>query len=300
MIYSPRVMQLALGSILVALVVMALKFVAWWMTGSAALYSDALESIVNVVSAAIAVSAIRLSRKPADEGHPYGHHKAEYFSAVIEGLLIVIAAFFIFREAWAALTQPVPLTHPLAGVLVNAAAGAINMLWATVLIRVGRAEKSPALSADGRHIMTDVVTSAGVLVGLLLALVTGWLVLDALLAIAGGVNVLYEGFKVIRGSVGGLMDTAVDDDEAERIRETILDSAAGAIEVHDIRTRAAGPATFIEFHLVVDGAMTVTESHAICDRIEGALRRAVSGAQVTIHVEPGHKTKEDALSIDPA
>ena len=298
MIYSPRVMQLAMGSILVAVVVMALKFVAWWMTGSAALYSDALESIVNVISAIIALSAIRLSRKPADEGHPFGHHKAEYFSAVIEGVLIVIAAVFIFREAWTALIQPVVLTQPLGGVLVNAGAGALNLLWATVLIRVGRAEKSPALSADGRHIMTDVVTSAGVLVGLGLALATGWLVLDALLAIAVGINVLWEGFKVIRGSVGGLMDTAVDGDEAERIEQTILDSAAGAIEVHDIRTRTAGPATFIEFHMVVDDQMTVQESHVICDRVEGALRKAVPGARVTIHVEPTHKAKEDSLSID--
>jgi len=281
----------------VAIVVMALKFVAWGMTGSAALYSDALESIVNVISAVIAVSAIRLSRKPADEGHPFGHHKVEYFSAVIEGVLIVIAALFIFREGWLALTHPVVLTQPLGGVLVNAGAGALNMVWAMTLIRVGRAEKSPALSADGRHIMTDVVTSAGVLIGLGLALATGWLVLDALLAIAVGVNVLWEGFKVIRGSVGGLMDTAVDGDEAECIRQTILDSAAGAIEVHDIRTRAAGPATFIDFHLVVDGDMTGSESHAICDRVEPALRRAVPGAQVTIHVEPGHKAKEHALSI---
>lgn len=295
--YSRRVTTLAFWSILVAFGVMALKFAAWWLTGSVALFSDALESVVNVVSATVAFSAIRYSLRPADDNHPFGHHKAEYFSAVFVGVMIVVAALFIFREAVLALVDPQPITAPGLGMAVNAAAAAANAVWAFALIRAGQAERSPALVADGRHILVDVVSSGGVLVGLGLALATGWLAADAILAMLVGLNVLNEGRKVIASSVGGLMDVAVDPAEAARIHAVIRDSAGGAIEVHDIKTRHAGPATFIEFHMVVDGGMTVLESHAICDRVENALRAAVPGARITIHVEPSHKRKGEGEAI---
>jgi len=294
---SPLVLRLALWSIPVAFGVMGLKFLAWRLTGSVALLSDALESIVNVVSAVLALSAIRYANRPADKAHPYGHHKAEYFSAVSEGVLIVLAALLILEESIPALAAPRPLDAPLAGLVLNGAAGVINAVWALLLIRTGRAQRSPALAADGRHLMTDVVTSAGVIAGLVLAQLTGWAILDPLLAIVVAANILREGWRVIAGSLGGLMDSAVAPETRTLIEATILGNADGAIEVHDIRTRHAGAVTFIEFHLVVEGGMTVSASHAICDRVEAALEDAVPGAQVIIHVEPGHKVKPGALPV---
>ena len=181
--------------------------------------------------------------------------------------------------------------------VINAAAAIVNGLWALLLIRIARRHRSPALAADGRHILVDVVTSAGVLVGLALVLLTGWQFLDSVIAIAVGVNVLIEGWKVITSSVDGLMDGALDDAETARIRQTIQDSASGALEVHDIKTRRAGHVSFIEFHLVVDRTMSVAASHAICNRVEAALRAAIPGAVVTIHVEPDEESKHYGMTI---
>lgn len=289
---------LAFWSIPLALGVMALKFFAWWLTGSVALYSDALESIVNVIAAVIAFVAIGYARKPADEEHPFGHHKAEYFSAVIEGVLIVLAALIIVREAVMALQAPVLMQQPAAGIAVNLLAGVINGGWAYLLIRQGRAYRSPALEADGRHILSDVVTSAGVIVGLGLAFALNMPILDPILALIVACNVLWQGWKVIGASVDGLMDGAIDPVEEARIRELIADHAVGAIEAHDIKTRKAGHASFVEFHLVVDSQMTVEESHAICDRLENVLRREIEGAGVIIHVEPAEKAKDEGVVLN--
>jgi cation diffusion facilitator family transporter len=286
-----KVATLAAWSIVIALAVLALKAFAWWITGSVALYSDALESIVNVIASSAALYAIRLSHKPADQDHPFGHHKAEYFSAVLEGVLIVVAALLILVAAWRALQTPVTLDQPWTGLAVNGFASAINAAWALVLIRNGRAQRSPALVADGHHIMTDVVTSVGVIAGLIGAVLTGWTVLDPALAIVVAVNILWQGWKVIGSSVGGLMDMAVDKDEHMRIRDLISTNCKGALEVHDLKTRIAGRATFIEFHLIVDGEMTVRESHVICDRIEDALKAEIPSVRVTIHVEPDDEAK---------
>jgi cation diffusion facilitator family transporter len=295
---SKRTARLALGSIPVAILVMGMKYVAYDITGSAALYSDALESVVNVMAALAAAVAIFYARRPADASHPYGHHKAEYFSAVLEGVLIVIAALLIFEEAVLVFLHPRALTNPAEGFAVNIVAGVINGVWALMLIRVGRADRSPALVADGRHIMTDVWTSVGVIVGLLLSLATGWLWLDPLMAMLVAVNIVREGWLVISESVDGLMDRAVPDHEAERIRTVIHDNARGAIEAHDIKTRFAGRATFVEFHLVVAADMTVETSHRICDAIEAALMAEIPGARVTIHVEPDHKEKGEGVRME--
>lgn len=291
------VSRLAFYSIIVAFAVMGIKFVAWWLTGSVALYSDALESIVNVIAATIAWIAIRISHKPADLNHQYGHQKAEYFSAVIEGVLVVLAALMIFYSAYSALASDHEVVEPALGMMISAGAAAINGYWAWLLISTGRTEKSPALTADGKHIMTDVVTSVGVLLGLALMMLTGWILLDALMAVIVGANVLREGWRVISSSIGGLMDAALDADEAELIQKTILANATGAIEVHDIKTRVSGPASFVEFHLVVDGSMSVQAAHEICDRIESQITSAVSGARTTIHVEPDDKRKHGGLRV---
>jgi cation diffusion facilitator family transporter len=283
---NQRLLGFATGSIVIAIVVMALKYLAYLTTGSVALYSDALESIVNLITAAVALWAIWVSNKPADAGHPFGHHKAEYFSAVLEGILIFVAALMILNEAYGAYLQPRTLQTPLVGMAINGVALAINATWSLLLIRLGRRWRSPALVADGWHIVSDVVTSAGVLVGLGLVQLTGWLLLDPLLAAIVAVNILWSGWHVIRESIDSLLDRAVDAHLEATIRGIIKGNAAGALEVHDLRTRGAGQAIFIEFHMVVPSDMTVANAHIICDRIESALTEAIEGARVVVHVEP--------------
>jgi cation diffusion facilitator family transporter len=284
----------AIGSIAIAMMVMGLKYVAYLMTGSVALYSDALESIVNLVTAIAAFLAVKISSRPADRNHPFGHHKAEYLSAVLEGALIVVAAMLIVREAYDALIAPRQLEGTATGLLFNGVATVLNGAWAYFLISRGRRWRSPALAADGHHLLTDVFTSVGVVVGLALAAITGWAILDPLLALAVAIYILWSGFKISMLSMSGLMDEAVSPENLEQIRGAIKRSGNGALEAHDIRTRHAGRATFIEFHLVVPGSMTVHESHQICDCIENELETAIEGAQVVIHVEPENKAKVNA------
>ncbi|MBU3258950.1 cation diffusion facilitator family transporter [Roseovarius sp. PS-C2] len=290
-------LKLAVGSLIVGALVLALKALAWWLTGSVALLSDALESTVNVATAIAALVAIQVAAKPADATHPFGHHKAEFFSAVLEGVMIVIAALLILKEAYHGFTAPRSITAPVEGLLLNGGATAINGIWAWILIRRGGRLRSPALVADGWHLFTDVVTSGGVAVGIVLALITGWWVLDPLMATLVAVNILWSGWKVIAQSLSGLMDEAVPDEDLSRIREVISEHGGGAVEAHDLRTRHAGRATFIEFHLVVPGEMSVFDAHEICDRLEAALQHAIDGAQVTIHVEPEHKCKHSGIVV---
>jgi cation diffusion facilitator family transporter len=278
----------AVASVAVALAAMGIKYLAYVKTGSVALYSDALEGIINVMTGLLTLLAVRISSRPADKQHPFGHHKAEYFSAVIEGLLVFVAAMLILREAWSAFQSPRSLTEPWLGLAISGIATALNAGWAMFLIRWGAQRRSPALVADGRHIMADVATSVGVIAGLVLAQATGLPLLDPLIAAAVAANILVTGWRMTRASVSSLMDESVDAAELTRIRDAIKASTngRGAIEVHDLRTRHAGPVTFIEFHLVVPGEMTVAESHRICDQLEAAIGRAIVGAEVLIHVEP--------------
>jgi cation diffusion facilitator family transporter len=287
----------AIASIAVAVLVLGLKYLAYWVTGSVALYSDALESIVNLITALVALYAIHVSAQPADRRHQFGHHKAEYFSAVIEGVLIVVAALLIFHEAYDAFLRPRALSEPLRGLAISGVATAVNAGWSYFLLTWGRRQRSPALVGDGWHLLTDVATSVGVIVGLLLAMLTGWQSLDPALAALVGANILWAGWRLVRESVSGLMDEAVTGEVARHIRQVISDNAQGAIEAHDVKTRTAGRVTFIEFHLVVPGSMTVAASHQICDRIEQALQSSVHGAQVLIHVEPEEEAKATGVPV---
>lgn len=280
------VLRLAFWGIPLSLAVLELKLLAWWVTGSVALLSDGLESTVNVIAAVIAYLMIGYAAKPADAGHPFGHHKAEYFSAVIEGVLIVVAALLIVWEAVPAMMAPVVLEAPALGLAINFAAGVVNAIWAYVLIRAGRKHRSPALSADGHHILSDVVTSIGVLIGLVLAIATGYAILDPLLAVIVACNILFQGWMVISRSIDGLMDRAVPADEEEAIKIAIAANAKGSLGVHDLKTRQAGPVIFVDFHMVVPEMMPVGEAHDICDRIEDAIRAVHPGAKIAIHVEP--------------
>jgi cation diffusion facilitator family transporter len=284
-------MRVAVANIVIALLVLTLKAVAAYLTGSVALYSDALESIVNVMTATVALVALRISAMPADKGHPFGHHKAEYLSSVLESVLVVLAAILIFREAYYAFLTPRALTAPFEGLAINAVATIINAGWSWYLIKYGRRHSSPALVADGWHIVTDVLTSIGVIVGLLLTLATGWVWLDPLMAALVALNILWAGYHIAMMSVDGLMDRSADPNVQTRIRDAIRLSGEGALEAHDIRTRSAGRATFVEFHLVVPGAMSVEAAHVICDRIETTLEATLEGVDVSIHVEPDTKTK---------
>lgn len=292
-----RTLWIAAGSIAIGIVVLGLKTLAWWMTGSVALLSDALESTVNVVTALSALIAIRIAQRPADSTHPYGHHKAEFLSAVLEGVMIILAALLILQEAWHGIRSPRPMDAPWDGLMVNAVAGAINAVWCMILLRQGRRLRSPALVADGHHLLSDVVTSAGVLVGVSLAVMTGHPILDPILAALVAASILWSGWRVMSASLGGLMDKAVPDTLLRDIHRVISDNADGAIEAHDLRTRSAGRVTFVDFHLVMDGGTSVAQAHAICDRIESALRRHLDHAQITIHVEPEHKAKRSGVLV---
>jgi cation diffusion facilitator family transporter len=287
---------IGVGSIAIALAVLGLKYAAYLVTGSVALYSDALESIVNLVTAGTALLAINISARPADKNHPFGHHKAEYLSAVLEGVLIVVAAILIVREAFDALLKPRAFSEFGFGILLSGLATAINGGWSAFLIRKGRTFRSPALVADGWHLLSDVLTSVGVVAGLFLAWISGLHILDPLIAIAVACYILWSGSKIALASMSGLLDEAADGDIQARISEAIKRSGDGALEAHDVRTRQAGRAIFIEFHLVVPGTMTVNAAHDICDRLEAALEAEIEGSEVVIHVEPEYKAKNHSKS----
>ena len=270
---------------------MVAKAAAWWVTGSAALFSDAAETVVNVAAAAVAFAALRLAAKPADAEHPYGHDKAEFFAAVIEGALIVSASLVILQQAWRSWQHPQGIEQVGLGMALSVGGTAVNLVWAVVLHRGGIKLRSPALLADAQHIFSDVVTAIGAVVGVGLVAMTGLHWLDPLVAALIAVYVLIAGGLVILSSVNGLMDAAPAPAVVARIRQLVAEHAEGALEAHDLRTRHAGRLTFLEFHLVVPGGLTVAAAHAICDRVEAALKAEMEGLMITIHVEPEGKAK---------
>jgi cation diffusion facilitator family transporter len=292
-------LKLGWGSVAVSLIVLLLKYAAYATTGSVALYSDAIECIINVVAAFGGLLALSVSARPADANHPYGHYKAEYLSAVAEGALVLLTAFAIAHQAWLGWHHPHAPAAPLRGIALNAGGGVLNCVWAVLLIRVGRRRRSPALAAGGRHVMSDVWSSCVLLAGFALIPLTGWLRLDSVLAALVAVNILRVGFQLTRNSIGGLMDEVTNPEVVEGIRRVISENADGAIEAHDVRTRCVGAMTFIEFHLVVPGHMAVQAAHDICDRIEQALRLQLGDALINIHVEPEQKAKHKGVVVLP-
>lgn len=289
--------HLALGSIAVGVVVLALKTTAWLATGSSGLFADAAETVVNVAASVVTFLAVRLAAEPADANHPYGHDKAEFFAAIIEGVLIVVAAVLIGEQAWASFRHPEPLGDLRLGVALNAVSTVINLAWAQLLVARGRTLRSASLRADGAHLMADVVTSLAVLCGVGLVWLTGEQWLDPAVAVLAACYVLWSGVAVIQGSVGGLMDAAPATEIVARIRAIVGEQAEGAIEAHDLRTRHAGRLTFLEFHLVVPGQMSVAAAHDICDRIETALKAEMAELMITIHVEPEGKAKHRGVVV---
>jgi cation diffusion facilitator family transporter len=273
-------------SIVAAVLTIGMKSAAYAVTGSVGLFSDALESCVNLLAAVTAYFSLLYAARPADPSHTYGHEKIEFFSSGLEGVLILVAGVGTAIYGVRRLVHPQPLDGLEVGVLISLGASAINLVVARVLLHHGRKYRSIVLEADGQHLMTDVWTSLGVLAGLVLVMLTGVKQLDPVLAVLVGLNIVWTGFGLIRRSFNGLMDHALPAAEQEQIRSVIRANLPGGAEFHGLRTRQAGARRFIEFHLLVAGDLSVREAHAIAHRIEGALTAAIPGLEVVIHVEP--------------
>jgi cation diffusion facilitator family transporter len=287
MALDPSLRRFAWLSIGAALLTLALKWWAWWVTGSVGLLSDAMEGFVNLGAATLALWMLRLASTPPDAKHPYGLSKAEYFSAGIEGTLIVVAAAAIIASALPRLVSPQPINQAALGLAVSAAASAVNFAVGLVLIRRGRAHDSIALEADGRHLMTDVWTSAGVIAGVAVVALTGWLVLDPLVAIAVGVHIVFSGVKLMRRSVLGLLDTAIAPRELAEIDKIFIEySKRYGASFHALRTRQAGARRFVSFHLLVPDEWTVSHAHRLSEEIESRIRSLVPNAALEVHIEP--------------
>lgn len=270
-----------------ALATIALKALAWWLTDSVGLLSDALESLVNLAAALLALSMLRLAASPPDADHPYGFSKAEYFSAGIEGALIVLAAGGIVWAAVPRLITPRPLDMPFIGLTLTVVASAINFAVAIVLLRAGREHHSITLEADGRHLMTDVWTSAAVLVGVALVFLTGWYRLDPVIALGVSAHIVWTGFGLMRRSVSGLMDPAISPEDQNEVTKLFAEySRRYGVSFHALRTRQAGARRFVSFHLLVPDAWTVAQAHRLSEEIEARMRSMVPNAAVFTHIEP--------------
>lgn len=289
--------RLATGSVAIGILALSLKAEAWNVSGSAALYSDALESLVNVFAALMVLLALRAAAKPADPEHPYGHAKAELLSAVAEGGMIIFAAVLILERAGHTILAPRLPEAPWLGLGLNAAGGAVNAVWALVLGRSGATKRFPALAADQAHLIADAITTIGIIAGLSLAVLANIPILDPLIAIAIAIQIAWMGTRTVLRSLSLLLDRAPPPDMVARIRNLVSLHAVGAIEAHDMRIRQAGHSSFLEFHLVVPSEMSVAESHAICDRVEAALKQEMPGVVITIHVEPDHKAKHEGIMV---
>jgi cation diffusion facilitator family transporter len=273
-------------SIAAAIVTIALKTFAWWITGSVSLLSDALESLVNLAGASFALWMILITRVPADDEHPFGHSKAEYFSSAFEGVLIFGAAVAIIVTAVQRLLVPQPLEAIGLGLGFSALSTAINYGVAVALRNAGVRFQSIALEADSKHLMTDVWTSVGVAAGLLTVAMTGWLWIDPLVAIAVGVHIIVEGYRLVRGSVHGMMDGALVEDRLANIKAALDAFAERDVSYKNLKTRRAGTVSFIQVDIVVPRRWTVGQGHDVLDEIESRLASIVPNANIVTHLEP--------------
>ena len=288
---GPRSLALwAWLSIAAALATIALKFWAYLLTGSVGLLSDALESVVNLVAAIVAVIALSIASRPADSNHHYGHGKVEYFSAGIEGLMIFVAAMVIMYSAVERLLHPQALDAVGVGLLITLIATAINAAVGWLILRAGRRHRSLTLVADGKHLLTDVWTSIGVVIGVGLVALTGWLPLDSIVAIAVGLNILWTGFTLVRNSVHGLMDRALNTADEARVIEVVNSFVAeyppGQLAFQALQTRESGQQRFVSLHVLVPGQWTVATGHDLVERVESAIALALPGAHIQTHLEP--------------
>ena len=273
-------------SIAAAVATILLKGLAWWLTGSVGLLSDALESFVNLAGAVMTLAMLAVAALPADDNHGYGHSKAEYFASGFEGMLILLAAVAIGVTAVQRLISPQPLEQVGAGLAVSVVASLLNFGVARVLLGAGRRYHSIALEADAHHLMTDVWTSAGVLVGVGAVVITGWLWLDPVVALAVAANIVWTGARIILGSVSGLMDTALPPADLQLLKGVLQPYVDDGIEYHALRTRQSGARRFVSMHVLVPADWTVQRGHELLERIEADVRRALQPVTVDTHLEP--------------
>ena len=289
----PALKRYAWLSIAAALATILLKGWAWWLTGSVGLLSDALESFVNLAGAMMALAMLSLAARPADDNHAHGHGKAEYFSSAFEGFLILIAAFSIGFAAIERLLNPQPLEAVGVGLAVSVVASVINLATSRILMDVGRKYKSITLEADAHHLLTDVWTSAGVIVGVGLVWVTGWLWLDPVIALLVALNIIWTGWQLLHRSAAGLMDVSIPGEDLNAIEDILNGYRRQGLDFHALRTRQAGTRAFISLHVLVPGAWTVQQGHDWSERIEADIRQAIPYAHITTHLEP----REDPVSL---
>jgi cation diffusion facilitator family transporter len=283
-------------SIAAAILTIGLKTIAWWITGSVGLLSDAMESVVNLVGGFMALAMLTVAERPADEDHPYGHGKAEYFSSGVEGTLILIAAVSIGVAAVDRLISPKPLEEIGIGLAVSIVASSVNLGVALLLLRVGRKSNSITLEANARHLLTDVWTSIGVIVGVGMVALTGWARLDPIVALVVAANIIWTGVGIIRRSVGGLMDTALPAEDRVAVQEVLKSHEQVGVKFHALWTRQAGARKFISLHVLVPGDWTVHRGHQLLERIEDDIRQAVLDSTVFTHLE----SLDDPTSWDDA
>jgi len=287
-----RYIYLSIGA---AVTTIALKGLAYLLTGSVGLLSDAMESLVNLVAALLAFYLLTIAERPPDDEHAYGHTKAEYFSSAAEGSLILLAAYSIAAAAFERIANPQALDNVGVGLFVSIVASAINFGVARVLLQAGRRANSITLEADAHHLMTDVWTSAGVIAGILAVSFTGWLILDPLIALGVAANIIWSGIQLMRRSALGLLDSAIPQGERDRIVEMLERYAPQGIAYHSLRTRQAGQRRFISIHILVPGKWTVQRGHNMLEQIERNIREALSGpTTILTHLEP----LEDPVSME--
>jgi cation diffusion facilitator family transporter len=273
-------------SIGAALVTIGLKSGAYWLTGSVGLLSDALESLVNLFAACLALFVLSVVAQPADDDHQYGHDKAEYFSSGAEGGMILVAAIGIIVTAVQRLLHPIPLEHIGIGLLASMVASLVNFSVARVLLVAGRRYQSITLEADAHHLMTDVWTSIGVLVGVLLVSVSGLVWLDPIVAILVGVNIIWTGIRLVRHSILGLMDTALPEHEQSAIKAILAGYQAEGVQFHELQTRSAASRRFVSMHILVPGGWTVQRGHDLLEKIEAQIRQTLPNTEILTHLEP--------------
>jgi len=281
-------------SIAAALATISLKGAAWWITGSVGLFSDAMESLVNLAAAIVTLVMLALAARPPDDDHAFGYSKAEYFASGFEGTLILVAAAAIAVAAVDRLVTPQPITSIGTGVAISAIAAAVNLAVAVTLGRAGRQHRSIALEADAKHLMTDVWTTAGVIVAIFLVAATGWQRLDPLVALAVAAHILWSGGKLVRRSFLGLLDRALPADERRAIEAALDAYGKEGVRYHALRTREAAGRSFVSVHVLVPGEWTVQRGHDVLERIEADIRSRVPSASVLTHLEP----REDPVSFD--
>jgi cation diffusion facilitator family transporter len=282
-----------------AILTIIIKSYAYLLTGSVGLLSDAVESLVNLFGAFMALGMLSIAARPADDDHSYGHSKAEYFSSGVEGMLILIAALSIGVTAIERLLNPKPIEQMGLGLMVSVGASVINYVTAFFIKRAGTKYHSITLEANARHLMTDVWTSAGVLLGVGAVAVTGWIQLDPIVAIVVALNIIWSGFSIVRKSVEGLMDIALPKEDHEKVEQILQSYTSTDISFHALRTRQAGARRFISVHVIVPGAWTVNEGHRIVEKIENDIRGAVKNATVFTHLESSDDPSSwDDITLD--